>query len=249
MDNKEGMDERQSEHGQDIGEKVAALMKNEDRKDAEFRLALLMSELGDIAKYITHDPRLNPGARKHGSKEEEHLAYGQAEVMFRALCHIRGIDYDQALALGMKNWMDADWRQVGKKEEMSGDVRGLFASPGTVEGLTYKVDKHHPFDTLVSKPWQQTFRNAYERDPVIVIMEHASPDIVLIKDNLLGVVTDQGGRTCHAAIIAREFGIPCIVGAGNATQKIGHQWRVRIEPDPADPEYGIVKVIDFFTDY
>lgn len=31
------------------------------------------------------------------------------------------------------------------------------------------------------------------------------------------IVTDQGGRTAHAAIVSREFGIPCIVGAGNAT--------------------------------
>lgn len=34
------------------------------------------------------------------------------------------------------------------------------------------------------------------------------------------IVTDQGGRTCHAAIIARELGIPAIVGCGNATQRL-----------------------------
>ena len=33
-----------------------------------------------------------------------------------------------------------------------------------------------------------------------------------------GIVTDQGGRTAHAAIVSREFGIPCIVGTGNATE-------------------------------
>ena len=32
------------------------------------------------------------------------------------------------------------------------------------------------------------------------------------------IVTDQGGRTAHAAIVSREFGIPCIVGSGNATE-------------------------------
>ncbi len=34
------------------------------------------------------------------------------------------------------------------------------------------------------------------------------------------IVTNQGGRTCHAAIIAREMGIPAIVGCGNATKNI-----------------------------
>ena len=34
------------------------------------------------------------------------------------------------------------------------------------------------------------------------------------------VVTDQGGRTCHAAIVSRELGIPCIVGTGDATARL-----------------------------
>lgn len=34
------------------------------------------------------------------------------------------------------------------------------------------------------------------------------------------IVTDRGGRTCHSAIISRELGIPCIVGAGDATEKV-----------------------------
>jgi len=34
------------------------------------------------------------------------------------------------------------------------------------------------------------------------------------------IITDKGGRTCHAAIVSRELGIPCIVGTGNATKKL-----------------------------
>ena len=34
------------------------------------------------------------------------------------------------------------------------------------------------------------------------------------------IVTNRGGRTCHAAIIARELGIPAVVGCGNATESI-----------------------------
>ncbi|XMR48761.1 PEP-utilizing enzyme [Escherichia coli] len=34
------------------------------------------------------------------------------------------------------------------------------------------------------------------------------------------IVTNRGGRTCHAAIIARELGIPAVVGCGNATHQI-----------------------------
>ena len=33
-----------------------------------------------------------------------------------------------------------------------------------------------------------------------------------------GIVTDRGGRTCHAAIISRELGVPCVVGTGNGSE-------------------------------
>ena len=35
-----------------------------------------------------------------------------------------------------------------------------------------------------------------------------------------GIVTDRGGRTCHAAIVARELGIPAVIGCGDATGKV-----------------------------
>jgi pyruvate,water dikinase len=35
-----------------------------------------------------------------------------------------------------------------------------------------------------------------------------------------GIITDKGGRTCHAAIVARELGIPAVVGATHATEKL-----------------------------
>src|SRR5690606_37306533 len=34
------------------------------------------------------------------------------------------------------------------------------------------------------------------------------------------IIADHGGRTCHSAIVARELGVPCVVGTGNATQVI-----------------------------
>jgi len=50
-----------------------------------------------------------------------------------------------------------------------------------------------------------------------------NPDFVSVMKMAEAIVTDIGGITCHAAIIAREFGVPCIVGTGNATKvlKIG----------------------------
>ncbi|WP_252496550.1 PEP-utilizing enzyme, partial [Escherichia coli] len=44
------------------------------------------------------------------------------------------------------------------------------------------------------------------------------PDWEPVMKRASAIVTNRGGRTCHAAIIARELGIPAVVGCGNATQ-------------------------------
>jgi pyruvate,water dikinase len=54
----------------------------------------------------------------------------------------------------------------------------------------------------------------------LLITERTDPDWEPILKRASGVVTDQGGRTCHAAIIAREMGITAIVGTGDATRAI-----------------------------
>ena len=54
----------------------------------------------------------------------------------------------------------------------------------------------------------------------VLITQRTDPDWEPIMKRASAIVTDQGGRTCHAAIIARELGIPAIVGCGNATQRL-----------------------------
>jgi pyruvate,water dikinase len=52
----------------------------------------------------------------------------------------------------------------------------------------------------------------------ILVARNTDPDWEPVMRLVAGIVTDQGGRTAHAAIVSREFGIPCIVGTGNATE-------------------------------
>jgi pyruvate,water dikinase len=55
-------------------------------------------------------------------------------------------------------------------------------------------------------------------DGTILVTEMTDPDWVPIMKRAAGIVTNQGGRTCHAAIISRELSIPAIVGTGKATE-------------------------------
>ena len=58
------------------------------------------------------------------------------------------------------------------------------------------------------------------RQGEVLVTEMTDPDWEPVMRRAAAVVTDSGGRTCHAAIVSRELGIPCIVGAGDATEKI-----------------------------
>lgn len=58
----------------------------------------------------------------------------------------------------------------------------------------------------------------------VLVTKRTDPDWEPIMKRASAVITDQGGRTCHAAIIAREMGIPAVVGCGDATVKLlSHQ--------------------------
>ena len=54
----------------------------------------------------------------------------------------------------------------------------------------------------------------------VLVAPNTDPDWEPVMRRVAAIVTDQGGRTAHAAIVSREFGIPCIVGTGNATQTL-----------------------------
>lgn len=66
----------------------------------------------------------------------------------------------------------------------------------------------------IQKPEEQS---RFEQGAILVA-EMTDPNWVPIIRKSAAIVTDSGGRTCHAAIVSREFGIPAIVGTGNATK-------------------------------
>jgi pyruvate,water dikinase len=85
-------------------------------------------------------------------------------------------------------------------------LTGSRASPGIAWGpvkMIYDVKE-------ISK--------VYEGD--ILVTKMTTPDFVPAMKKAAAIVTDEGGATCHAAIVSRELGIPCIVGTREATKKL-----------------------------
>ncbi|MFA0071226.1 PEP-utilizing enzyme, partial [Vibrio breoganii] len=54
----------------------------------------------------------------------------------------------------------------------------------------------------------------------VLVTDMTDPDWEPVMKKASAIVTNRGGRTCHAAIIARELGIPAIVGCGTATSSL-----------------------------
>lgn len=62
--------------------------------------------------------------------------------------------------------------------------------------------------------------NAKFNEGEILVTKMTSPAMVMIMAKAAAIVTDTGGITCHAAITAREMGIPCVVAAKTATKDL-----------------------------
>jgi pyruvate,water dikinase len=85
-------------------------------------------------------------------------------------------------------------------------LRGLGAAPGQASGLARLLT---------------SLKDAAKLDPGDILVTHmTAPDWVPLMRKAAAVVTDSGGMTCHAAIVSRELGIPCVVGTGDATQTL-----------------------------
>jgi pyruvate,water dikinase len=54
----------------------------------------------------------------------------------------------------------------------------------------------------------------------VLVASMTDPDWEPIMKRAAAIVTDRGGRTCHAAIVSRELGVPCVVGTGNGTERL-----------------------------
>lgn len=90
------------------------------------------------------------------------------------------------------------------EEERTVIVKGLGASPGMASGAVKIIKSTDELDKIL------------EGDILVTIM--TTPDMVPAMKRADGIITDEGGVTCHAAIVSRELGIPCVVGTGDATK-------------------------------
>lgn len=108
-------------------------------------------------------------------------------------------------------------------------LRGLGASRGTATGRAVLADTWLRDSDLLPRGVDA---------PPILICRTMSPDLVGLMGQVAGLVADEGGLTSHAAIVSRELGVPCVVGAVRATELIRSGDEVSIDGVTGDISYG-----------
>lgn len=139
--------------------------------------------------------------------------------------------------------MDMEWAKDGK----TGELFIVQARPETVQSrkdlsvleeymLTGKTGKllckGAPVGSKIGTGRASVIQHAHEikqfKKGDILITDMTDPDWVPVMKIASAIVTNRGGRTCHAAIVSRELGIPCVVGTNNATKAIKNGQKITV---------------------
>jgi pyruvate, water dikinase len=155
--------------------------------------------------------------------------------------------------------MDIEWGRDG----VDGQLYILQARPETVQSRQavgsvqrFRLDEKGPVlvegraigQRIGAGPVRvlQSVDAMYEFAPgEVLVAEMTDPDWEPIMKRSAAIVTNRGGRTCHAAIIARELGIPAVVGTGSATRDLADGQPVTVSCAEGDTGFVYDGILDF----
>ncbi|HXZ29855.1 MAG TPA: phosphoenolpyruvate synthase [Dehalococcoidia bacterium] len=139
--------------------------------------------------------------------------------------------------------MDIEWAKDG----MSGELFVVQARPETVHSQvdlaalrTYVLEergkllaKGEPVGTKIGQGEVCVIEDSSEiqkfKKGQVLVADMTDPDWEPIMKIANGIVTNKGGRTCHAAIVSRELGVPCVISTGNGTEVLKGAKEVTID--------------------
>jgi len=155
--------------------------------------------------------------------------------------------------------MDMEWAKDG----LDGRLYILQARPETVQSRkeadtlkTYSLKEHGEkilsgvsIGQAIAAGKALRIKSAEEierfEDGSVLVTEMTDPDWVPVMKRAAAIVTDHGGRTCHAAIVSRELGIPAIVGTGDATEVIEDGEKITISCAEGDEGVVYEGILDY----
>jgi pyruvate,water dikinase len=158
-----------------------------------------------------------------------------------------------------KRPMDVEWAKDGN----DGRIYIVQARPETVQSQTKKnvreqyilneegsiLAEGRAIGSKIGKGTTRTLNSLDQMDQFqegdVLLTDMTDPDWEPIMKKASAIITNRGGRTCHAAIIARELGIPAVVGCGDATEKVAEGIDVTVSCAQGDAGYIYEGLLDF----
>lgn len=159
-----------------------------------------------------------------------------------------------------KRPMDIEWAKDG----VDGRIYIVQARPETVQSQitnTNVIEKFHlkekgkvlstgrSIGNKIGSGRAVIFNNLDKMDEFqegdVLLTDMTDPDWEPIMKKASAIITNRGGRTCHAAIIARELGVPAVVGCGDATEKVGDGVEVTVSCAEGDEGFIYAGLLDF----
>ncbi len=154
--------------------------------------------------------------------------------------------------------MDIEWAKDGE----NGRLYIVQARPETVQSRsgqvveTYKLKQKsevlasgRAVGNRIGQGKAKVINSLAQMDQIeqgdVLVTDMTDPDWEPIMKKAAAIVTNRGGRTCHAAIIARELGIPALVGSGNATEVISPSSEVTVSCAEGDTGYVYGGLLEF----
>lgn len=131
--------------------------------------------------------------------------------------------------------MDIEWALDGETNELfivqarpetahSGKGKKHVLRNFVLTGKGENIAKGQAVGTAIAQGTARVIKSLSElskfKDGEILVADTTTPDWEPVMKRAKGIVTNRGGRTCHAAIVARELGIPAVIGCGDATSKV-----------------------------
>jgi len=115
------------------------------------------------------------------------------------------------------------FKETQTKNDPNSDIlRGIPVSPGTVTSPASLINSPTEFDKM--------------QPDSILVCSMTNPAWTPLFAHATGLVTDMGGILGHGSIVAREYGIPAVVGTGNITQRTKHGQTIRVDGDAGTVE-------------
>lgn len=179
---------------------------------AEFLALSMFKKLSKLANIPIHDFMQSYYHKDIERLISKGICLSKDEIAKRKICFVCYFHDNKLL---FKSGSDAEElikQLLGKREVLTKELKGMPASTGNVKGIARVV-------LVTDLAGFVKDLNAFKKGEILVTTM-TTPNMVVIMKKAAGIITDEGGICSHAAVVSREFKIPCVVGTKDGTRTI-----------------------------